>query len=88
MSWAADFASDLKLGARLARRAPLFAASAIVVLGIGIGATTAVYYVLREVLFRPLPYHEPDRIVQLMSESPAGPNRLASAAQYFVWHTV
>jgi putative ABC transport system permease protein len=60
VTWAADIIGDLRLGGRLARRSPWFAMTAIIVLATGIGASVAVYTVLREVLFRPLPYADPD----------------------------
>jgi hypothetical protein len=59
----------------------------VLVLAVGLGLTTAVYSVLREVLLRPLPYPEPDRIVQLFGVSPAGINRLASAPQFHFWRS-
>jgi predicted permease len=83
--WPADLVNDFRHGGRLARRSPWFALSAILVLATGIGATIAVYTVLRDVLFRPLPYPDPDRIVHLFSMSPAGVNRFSSAPQFLNW---
>jgi putative ABC transport system permease protein len=59
------FARDLRLSLRMLRRAPGFAAMAVLTLGIGIGAATAIFSVVDGVLLRALPYPEPDRIVQL-----------------------
>jgi putative ABC transport system permease protein len=75
------------VGVRGARRSPLIAATTVLVLAAGLGLTTAVYSVLREVLLRPLPYPQPARIVQLFGESPAGVNRLASAPQFHFWRS-
>ena len=46
-------------------RAPGFVAVVVLVLGLGIGANTALFSVVRAVLLRPLPLHEPDHLVRL-----------------------
>jgi putative ABC transport system permease protein len=63
---------DLAYALRTLRRSPAFAASAIVVLALGIGANTAVFSVVYAVLLKPLPFHEPDRLVRLSEIDPAG----------------
>jgi putative ABC transport system permease protein len=57
------FLSDLRLAARLLGRAPTFAITAIVTLGIAIGASTAIFSVANPVLLQPLPYRNPDRVM-------------------------
>jgi predicted permease len=47
------------------RRRPAFALSAILVLGLGLGASTALFAALDRVLFKPLPYANPDRLVSV-----------------------
>jgi putative ABC transport system permease protein len=47
------------------RRRPGFALAAILVLGVGLGASTALFAALDRVLFRPLPYADPDRLVSV-----------------------
>ena len=71
------------------RRAPGFAATAVITLALGVGTTTAVFSVVHGVLLRPLPYAAPDRLVRLWEEypggvSPAG-NRWLSRSTYAVW---
>ena len=60
-----DFLRDTRYGARVLLRAPGFALVAIVTLGLGIGAATAVFSVVNGVLLAPLPYPDADRIVRL-----------------------
>jgi predicted permease len=54
---------DVTLALRNLIRRPAFALSAILLLAIGAGANAAVFSVVRGILLRPLPYHEPDRLV-------------------------
>jgi macrolide transport system ATP-binding/permease protein len=56
---------DLRYGLRMLRKNPGFALTGIVSLGLGIGATTAVFSVLDAVVLRPMPVAEPDRLVIL-----------------------
>jgi hypothetical protein len=68
-------------------RAPLFAASAITALALGIGANTSVFSVVYAVLLKPLPYLQPDGLVQLSERNPARPSRQAtlSAGTFVDW---
>src|SRR5688500_13284210 len=56
---------DLRFALRHLRRAPLHTAAAILTLAFAIGANTAIFSVADAVLFRPLPYAEPDRVFVL-----------------------
>ena len=71
------------------RRAPGFAATALITLALGVGATTAVFSIVHGVLLRPLPYAAPDRLVRLWEEYPGGEspagNRWLSRSTYAVW---
>jgi putative ABC transport system permease protein len=62
--------TNLRYGLRLLRRNPAFSAAAITVMALGIGATTAVFTVVRAVLLQPLPYEAPDRLVVLRADAP------------------
>ena len=56
---------DLKYAVRSLRRAPGFTAAAIVTLGLGIGATSAIFTVVNAALLKEPPYPEPDRLLVL-----------------------
>ena len=57
------FWRDLRYGARMLGRTPAFSAIAVLTLALGIGATTALFSVANEVLFKPLPVSDPGRLV-------------------------
>src|SRR6476660_2129628 len=57
--------SDLTYAVRTLRRNPGFAATALLTLALGICANTTIFSVCNAVLFKPLPYEEPERIVML-----------------------
>lgn len=57
------FLQDLRLSARTLVGTPLFSGAIILVLGLGIGASTAIFSVVNGVVLRPLPYPDPDRLV-------------------------
>jgi predicted permease len=58
-----DLASDLRYALRGLRRNPGFTVTAVLVLGLGIGATTAVFSVMHSVILAELPYDDPDQLV-------------------------
>src|SRR5438552_6510367 len=61
--WLRDFACDLRLSARSFLRSPSFTATAVLSLALGIGATTAIYSLLDQVVLHALPVREPERLV-------------------------
>jgi putative ABC transport system permease protein len=63
--WIGTVLQDLRYALRGFRRNPLFTISVLVTVALGIGATTAVFSVVDRILFRPLPYADPSRIVSL-----------------------
>ena len=62
-----DIARDARYAARLLLTNPGSSAIAIVTLGFGIGVTSAVFTIVNAVLFRPLPFHDPDRLVAVIA---------------------
>src|SRR5438067_1859121 len=61
-----DVTRDIRHAWRLLRRTRGFTLTAIAVLAISIGANTAVFSVINSLLLRPLPYPEPERLVQVV----------------------
>jgi len=76
---------DLISGLRMLRRSPGLAAAAILSIGLGIGATTAIFGVVRHVLLRPLPFAAPDRLVVLWETAPDNPDRWIAPANFLDW---
>lgn len=76
---------DLRCAARTLRSAPGFAATAVLVTALGIGANTAVFSVTDRVLIRPLPFPESERLVKLWERVPQYARMEASPANYRDW---
>jgi predicted permease len=60
---------DLRYALRTLRKSPGFTLVAVLVMALGIGATTALFTVVRSVLLKPLPFKEPDRLIRLYEHS-------------------
>ena len=59
---------DIRHALRQLRRAPVFATTAIVTLGLGIGGTTAVFTLVQQVILRPLPVAKPEQLWRIGNE--------------------
>ena len=57
-----DFWRDASVAIRMLRRAPLFAATAIITVGLGVGVNTLVFSVVEGLVLRPLPIEQPERV--------------------------
>jgi predicted permease len=64
-NWLEGVWRDLRYGARTLFRSPGFSLTAILVMALGIGATTSLFTIVRSVLLRPLPFRDPDKLVML-----------------------
>ena len=62
---------DLRYGMRMLLRRPGFTLIAVVTLAIGIGLNTALFSIVNSILLRPLPFHEPERLMRMWETWPA-----------------
>src|SRR5215469_8775720 len=62
-----NLAQDIRYALRGLRKAPAFAVIAIITLGLGIGANTAIFTVINAVFFHPIPVKDPARLVQIFT---------------------
>ena len=78
-------AQDLRYTLRSLRRQPAFTSITVLTLALAIGANTAIFSVVNGVLLKPLPYHEPDRLVMLWETMKSGDRILVSYPNYLDW---
>lgn len=80
-----DFRKDLQYSLRMLIANPAFTITAIAALALGIGANTAIFTVVDNVLLKPLNYPDPGRIVQFMNTFADGNGPAASPVNYNTW---
>ena len=98
-NWLETILRDLRYGARTLTRSPGFTLISILVMALGIGATTSLFTIVRAVLLKPLPFAESDKLVAVYEHfresnggdgfnvvAPGGLSRLASADPRFPGH--
>jgi len=73
---------DARFARRALLRSPAFTIVAVVILAFGIGAATAIFSVVDAVILRPLPFHEPERLVRIVDMNPHGGDFSTSDATY------
>jgi putative ABC transport system permease protein len=87
-SWLESLVRNLRFSLRTLRRSPGFTVIAILVMALGIGANVTLFTVVRGVLLKPLPFHDPDHLVMLyesaVQKDMFGFN-VVSGGMYAVW---
>jgi putative ABC transport system permease protein len=76
---------DIRYAARGIVKQPAFTAIVLLTLGLGIGASTAIFSVVNSVVLRNLPYRQPDRIVAIQELSEKGTRVQVTSANFLDW---
>lgn len=72
-----ELRQDLAYGLRALRRAPTFSLTAILTIALGVGANTAIFSVVHGIVFKPLPFPQPEQLVRVWSANPGANSRQA-----------
>ncbi len=76
---------DIRFGIRTLLRAPSFTIVAVLTIALAIGANTAMFSVINAVLLRPLPYHQPDRVMAAWQVDPNGSPNAWTTPNFVEW---
>ncbi|MEJ2215297.1 MAG: ABC transporter permease [Gemmatimonadota bacterium] len=82
---AAGLVQDVRYGLRRLMRSPTFTIVAVITIAVGIGATSALYTVIRDILVDPLPYPQANRLVRISEATEAGATMLVSYPNFTDW---
>jgi len=88
-NWIESLWRDLRYGVRTLARSPGFSVIAILVMALGIGASTSLFTIVRSVLLKPLPFREPDKLVMVYEHYRIGDTihlyNPVAAADFYDW---
>ena len=76
---------DLRFAFRAFVRAPRFTVPALLALALGIGASSAIFSVVRGVVLKPLPYRDPDRVVSIFEIGRDRTRGIVASANFVEW---
>jgi predicted permease len=79
-----SLAQDLRYTLRTLRRDPGFATFAVLIIGLGIGASSTLFSVVNTLLLQPLPFREPDRLVWVANHDTAGLSGQTTQVNYLI----
>jgi len=87
LPWLEDGLSDLRLALRTLGRNRVLTGAAVLTLALGVGANTAIFSVVNAVILRPLPFHDPGRLVMVWEENIARGwyQNVVAPANYLDW---
>ena len=85
--WIQSVGADLRYAVRAFARSRAFTAAALVCIALGVSVTTTIFSAVDAILLRPLPYHDADRLIAILAQSPAQNYRAQNISypDYVAW---
>ena len=80
-----NLAGDLRFAARQLRKSPAFTVTAVFMIALGMGASVAIFGFVDAALIKPLPYHDPERLVNVTERTAQIPRAALSYQDYVDW---
>src|SRR4029078_11829096 len=83
--WVSGIVIDVRLAFRQLRKTPGFTLTVVLTLALGDGATTVIFSLVEGILLRPLPFHDPERLVSMGDHLREGANTPVTAREIEVY---